>query len=472
MRIANDGIKAALISSGESVTLISNQHLTHYDVFVTTPQRIIAEFYAFVDMQSPIAGSVTDDLDQHLANANKRLNTLLELVKSGCDLIIFISGVFPSVSVREMQINEYDSIWCLEGVRLKTLRGSGAVYVGPSEPGLEELNKRIQWVYDAEIVASDAVAILKTESRLASHAKVVAAVRKVGKGHLILAPHPPLSKNEKASVNGAADAPINFLRNAAALVQPPTNYPAWAAQYALSALSEAPQRIGQLKSKIVELEEELSERELAWAAWYWTRDLLFADNLRLELAILKAIEMIGVASVPGPAGRADALVRIGDVVLVIEAKGHIGAAKELAVNQCNQWVAETITYLEDRDAVADDVMAQYVVALDKLGCYDQTGQALHEVQVKGMVICNTYRETPLGDRPDMVTQMAQHFPTPVQNKLTHRAFVGLTTVQLLALVNLKQAGSTVELDEAMKALCMTDGVFSMFRSWKDYIEPI
>jgi hypothetical protein len=218
------------------------------------------------------------------------------------------------------------------------------------------------------------------------------------------------------------------------------------------------------------LQAELAEKRSEWEALTWMRDLFTATDDILEEAVLRAFNELGVKGVRGPPKRTDLLLRHGDYVFAIETKGYAGAAKEESINQCSRWVAETTAMLENPESESDPVMKQYVEKLRALDCYDGDGKPYPKLQVKGLIVANTYRETEPSKRPDMLTQSGQHFSEIYQTKVAQHKFTALTTLQLLGLIDARQ--SDIDTDAKITALAESSGILSEMRDSKNFLKEL
>jgi hypothetical protein len=141
-----------------------------------------------------------------------------------------------------------------------------------------------------------------------------------------------------------------------------------------------------------------------------------------------ALTELGLRVIEGPHPRADLIAR-DDArgLLVIEAKGLDGCAREANLRQAERWVAEVrYTCTASQEEInADAEIKRYAEKLTALGVSLPADQ---NINIKGMMVIGTYRRTPLDKRTE------PDFPDPVLRAVSRAGVCGLTGLQLLLIV--------------------------------------
>ena len=171
---------------------------------------------------------------------------------------------------------------------------------------------------------------------------------------------------DEDSDNPAAVAFVDDIIEMVARTAGTVALPAWADTVVLPGEQKARSRVTAAQSKVDEWTAEVAERRAAVQAIERRKGLLTASGDALEQLVDEALVALGFKVAAGEAGRVDRVIRLGERVAVVEVKGVKGSAKESNAAQLTKWVADY--------------------------------HATHDLQPKGILVVNAFRQTPLAER--------------------------------------------------------------------------
>ena len=206
--------------------------------------------------------------------------------------------------------------------------------------------------------------------------------------------------------------------------------PAWATRFATAHQQELRTNISKQQQAVEEARAMLAEAQQA-SDEADGRDQLFVGSGRaLELEVRNVLEALGGEVAEPEPGRDDWRVTFPEGKAVVEVKGVSKSAAEKHAAQLEKWVASS---------------------------YEETGE-LH----KGLLIVNTWRETPLDERTE------QDFPDQMINYSTSRQHALLTGLQLFVIRQQVEAGE-VTAETWRKTLLETVGRFEGCDDWQQHL---
>jgi hypothetical protein len=207
--------------------------------------------------------------------------------------------------------------------------------------------------------------------------------------------------------------------------------PKWTESYFLPGEYEIKQKVIQLNEQIEKLKIEVEKSKSEMETIVEKKRLLTATGDELEMKVEEIFVALGFEILQADKNRDDLIVKYDENIAVVEIKGVNNSAGEKNAAQLEKWRA---IYFE-----------------------------VHGVNPKGILLVNTYRETPLAERnqPDFPEQMLRY--------TVGREHCLITTVQLLALyyetINNPQTKGAI-----IKSLFDTIGRYSNDYKWQDYIQ--
>ena len=199
--------------------------------------------------------------------------------------------------------------------------------------------------------------------------------------------------------------------------------PSWTGQYHLPREQALVDELGNANERLEAALREVDTTQVALLQRQRLKRLFYATGAAFESAVRAAFESLGCVVDDGPPNRTDFIVRCGDRVAVIEAKGVGGSAAERNSAQLEKWVSE---YIE-----------------------------AHEVHPKPVLIVNAFRsESTLGQR-------SIAFPHQMLDYATKREHCLITGLQLL--------GAVLDVESApTKRAGVVDSIFDTVGIWQHY----
>ncbi len=226
----------------------------------------------------------------------------------------------------------------------------------------------------------------------------------------------------------------SLLSLAAELKKTPDDFelPKWSASYVLPQELEQRKQLRHLEEELNALQLRINQKQRLIAELERNKILFTSKGRVLELQVKKVFEDLGVDVMEGEYGRDDLILRYGEKVAVVEIKGvDRKSAAESHARQLEQWVS----------------------------AYD----AAHEdVKAKGILIVNTFKDTPLRDRTEV------SFPTQMRPYSEAREHCLMTGLQLLG-IYLDYKDNEVKKQEMIERIFATKGIFSEYQNWTDFL---
>lgn len=206
--------------------------------------------------------------------------------------------------------------------------------------------------------------------------------------------------------------------------------PEWTDSYFLPGEYEALQTINQLNAQIEKLRKEVQESKAQIQRIKSKKRLLTTSGHELEKSVEEIFKELGFEIIPTEENRDDLIVRYGNDIAIVEIKGVASSAAEKNAAQLEKWRA---MYME-----------------------------LYEVNPKGLLLVNTFRDMPLRERnqPDFPEQMLRY--------AVGREHCLITTVQLLGLYY-EVIQNPASKEHIIKSLFTTIGRYSDEFKWQKYI---
>lgn len=220
-------------------------------------------------------------------------------------------------------------------------------------------------------------------------------------------------------------------------------------------------------AKIIQLQRDFDTTQVKLEATEWKYGLLFETGGNLEECVRRALAELGAIVESGPSNRADFVGIVGNTLVYGEVKGLDGAAQESALVQLAKWKAEIEEALFHWEESDDDLVSQYHAILKKLDVYDESGKAKPGIELKGLVVVNTFRQKPLNERPSLSERKHENFPVVFESKLKSSSWVGITSVQLFSMLGSLHGGSWTDLK--WEELFSTNGVFESYTTTADLL---
>lgn len=209
--------------------------------------------------------------------------------------------------------------------------------------------------------------------------------------------------------------------------------PEWTKSYFFPNENDAIKKVNNLQAQISQLNGELENISSKIETITQYKMLLTASGDELELKVETIFKELGFEIIEAERNRDDLIIKYGDTVAVVEVKGLINSAAEKNAAQLEKWRA---TYYEK-----------------------------NEVNPKGILLVNAYRETPLAlrDQPAFPNQMLAY--------AKGREHCLMTTTQLLT-IYFEAIKNPASKEAIIKSIFDTVGLFNTAYKWQDYINVV
>jgi hypothetical protein len=228
---------------------------------------------------------------------------------------------------------------------------------------------------------------------------------------------------------------------------------------------ETRDRISEIEARVIELQRESVRLEAGMKGGGGLKRLLWSDGDTLVGAVRESFETIGFDVVAGPDKRAALIARRGDTILSIHVDADDGAANDWATKQCARWVDEVEAVCAIPKGERDPILGEYASALESLSLTTPVPDE-GAVQIKGLIVANTYRNTPPNERPN------DGFPTTMENLLRRRDLAAISGVQLLCLLQEMERADANRVESLLNGLLSTCGIFSDVGAPAEYISDL
>ena len=207
--------------------------------------------------------------------------------------------------------------------------------------------------------------------------------------------------------------------------------PKWAAAVHLPAEPEQRADLRQLQERLAKTQEAVDARRAAIGRLEERKLLFTGTGVALEHIVEEALQALGFDVEAGEPGRTDRHLSLGERRAVIEIKGKSKSAAEKDSAQLEKWVAGY--------------------------------HAEHEVQPKGFLLVNGWRELPLDERESKAV-----FPDQMLEYAAGRKHCLMTGLQLLC-AWLDAEAHPDRAVEIAENVMNTEGVYEGYAEWRDYL---
>lgn len=262
--------------------------------------------------------------------------------------------------------------------------------------------------------------------------KIVGTHLKINRGNILFLP----SLVESTTAQEQEQAEYSYISSLTQLVEElqktPTNIelPAWSSSYLLPQESEHVQNLRELEDKLRRTQSSINAQRKRIEELEQYKLLFTGSGQALEQQVRRVFEELGFSVGDPPPNRDDLIISRGDEVAVVEVKGVSKSAAEKHAAQLEKWVNE------------------YNVA--------------HDVHPKGILVVNAYRDDPPEGRSE------EAFPNQMLSFSKNRGHCLITTLQLLGLY-LDCKNDDVKKAEMVNRLLSTEGVFTEYQNWSDFL---
>lgn len=390
------------------------------------------------------------------------VNKLYEWCASGRTLIVYCDIFFKiSYSINHKSFEHLISETRLfEGVTLSEATGRLVEYCGPAEFIELVPEELISSPYTQLLSGEGLIPLLRVSGSRRGQDQVVAAYRKLGDGLQVLIQRPLIPPHLGATYS--KDFFFDLARLCELKFRSPSDTQAWATLYTVIEERAARAKRDSLLMESLKIQAEIKSQEALIARSNERKILFEGTGDRFCDAVAKALHEIGFKVEPGPRLRADLIAYDQTTILVIEAKGVEGSAKESHLRQCNSWVAEVNRALVSTpvERASDYELAEYARVLARLGvALDQEESA---PECKGLMVVGGYRKTPLALRTNPV------FPPPLQSNIAKWRVCACSGLQLFGMVEAFRVDNALAKDLRTK-LMMTNGALAEFDDWQKFL---
>jgi hypothetical protein len=385
-----------------------------------------------------------------------RLTTIDDWTGRGHTLIVVLRNI--GKIIREGIPHEIHQFPVFNGINYDETSGTQIEYCGP--PMAEEFFTR--WIkllrYDLIISAPKLKPLLRVHRWSSGPTEVVGGILKKGAGQIIFVPKPVAGPGTDEHLRYLAD-----LAGCPELIQEPlAELPGWATNFQTAEEVRARDNIDALRSQISRIENtvQMEEEKISQAGRLKT---LFVDSgSAFVAAVNDALTELGLHVIDGPHPRAD-LIALDATrgILVVEAKGLDGCARETNLRQAERWVAD-VKYgcaASEEELRADADIRNYADKLTALGISLPVGQ---DINIRGLMVIGTFRKVPLDKRVEA------DFPDPVMRVASRSAVCAITGLQLLLMILQTRKDPTFKA-KFIEQLFTTSGQLALDVTWKDFL---
>ena len=458
-----------------SFKFLTRQNLLEFDLIIWDPRSLLTEIVedatnAHEDLSGLLSERFGTDLEIKLS---QRTDEILEFVKSGRDLIV-IATILPILNYEirgttsSMSI-DLGSFGGLGEINWKDNHGQAVEWVGPPSIVQDFPNLTISLAYSAMCEPSEHFIPLyqvpNSDGVVGGYLKF-----KDAGGYIIFVPRTRdwnVSYSKALATKNAYLDALTHLPNALrALQSSRVELPAWSNTFVLPEEKNALQQIAIQQKNITDIEAAITTHQNLLGEERRWKHLFTAFDDPLVGAVLRALEYLGVMAVRGPKNHADIIACLGGRLATLEVKGKTGSAARKNAEQCKTWVSELITaqLSEGDERKNDTVTKSYLQCLKELdvSVCDPGDPDAQPIEVKGILLINTYRDLPLDQRTE------PDFPHPMLRTITGGSLCALTTLQLLGLV-LKGRTLSSDRDRLAQLLFNHTGVVAECTNWKEFL---
>lgn len=433
MKIGTMGKPYFFNTPGKHVSFDEEETLLDFDVINWNPNTLIEDYFSSDKIKPRRKNNLIildqEQLERIVGDIRRRDEELRRLLKLG--RVICINLPAPQMCYlgggNLINMLEYFTF-----VKMPTSAGSGDnIDFKGGEPftSLWEKNKEnfIYQAYFSEVIGQPLFFIHGSPL-------VIGSYLKVENGHVVFLPVLK-TRSDRFKAMPIEETYIESLMSLTAeLKKTPGDFelPGWSASYVLSEELEQRKQLLLLEEELNALKLRVNQKQSLIAELERNKILFTGTGRVLELQVKKIFEDLGFDVTEGEPGRDDLILKYGDKVAVVEIKGVARkSAAESHARQLEQWVS----------------------------AYD----AAHEdVKAKGILVVNTFKETPLRDRTEV------SFPTQMRPYSEAREHCLMTGLQLLGFY-LDCKDNEDKKNEMIDCMFATKGVFSEYQDWTDFL---
>jgi len=266
---------------------------------------------------------------------------------------------------------------------------------------------------------------------------VVASLLKCGNSYKIIMPEmvkeDSYDKRHQQNYLEDVDYVLNSIRELDDSLNTVSEIPAWIKNYVLSNEKSDVNAIKKIDEQIEELTFQKTMFQSKIDDNFRYKKLLYATGNELEIAIRNLFSELGFGFLPTRLNRSDLNLTYKDKHFVCEIKGLTKSAGEKNSNQLQKWETE---FYED-----------------------------YEIHPKQILIVNSFRDKPLEERVE------DTFPNQMLDYAIKKEQCLITTTQLLCFYLCWLENHNI-LDDVVDKIIKTNGIFTDFNNWEEYIEEI
>lgn len=207
--------------------------------------------------------------------------------------------------------------------------------------------------------------------------------------------------------------------------------PSWSKEYILPDEVKQKENIKKYENELKNLNNKISKQKKLIAKLEEHKILFTGDGKALEVQVGKVFNELGFQVSEGLPGRDDLILKFEDRVAVVEVKGVSKSAAEKHAAQLEKWVSN------------------YYM--------------LHEVEAKGILVINAYKNIPLKERTE------DAYPNQMINYSEKRNHCLMTGIQLLNMY-LYCTKNPERTKEVVNRIFDMSGLFTEFNDWTTFLD--
>lgn len=314
----------------------------------------------------------------------------------------------------------FDFLTPIPGIKVSNAQGS-AIEIVARTPFTEVLNKYKQhFFYNSIFENNEGKIIAETP-----HTKNVLGF--YDKNCIFL---PQLHTTIKAIERDFFDELIRAAKNSLS-ISSITQLPEWAEKYFLPNEKELKNEVDGISHQISQLSLLIEQKEVEKSLISLRKKIFTTSGIELEFEVKRIFSELGFEFMDAEPNRDDLIIKYNEHIAVIEIKGIAKTAAEKHAAQLEKWSAN---YIEKNGVIP-----------------------------KGILIVNTFKETPLNERNEV------SFPDQMVKYSTQREHCLITTLQLLNLYY-SIINNPTDKDLLIESLFTTVGIYKGLDNWQEYIK--
>lgn len=432
MRLANIGEINFVHNSVKQVGFRSDETFLDFDILLWNPGRTITTYFTNTQQMREQSGGVVFDqglFEKVINDIRRRDNEMMQML--GLGRTIYINTPPPqfcySTSSQTVNLLHYFTI-----AKFDTTLASGTnITFRGGEPFSAVWDRNMHYFsYQAYFNES----IGNPLFYIGNSKHVIGSYLKVGQGHIVFIPLlTPLMVDQRELQQIQTDFIDSLIALADVLQKTAEDFtlPEWSKSYHLPHEINEQEELLRLEEALNLLSRKISEKQVLLRALEMYKILFIGTGKLLELQVKKIFEELGFTVSEGEPNRDDLILKHGTRSAVVEVKGIKKSAAENHARQLEQWVSE------------------YYLA--------HNGE-----KAKGILIANTFRDTPLEERNEA------SFPPQMVPFSQVREHCLMTGLQLLGLY-LDCKEDEEKKQRIIELLFTTNGVFPEYQDWTTFI---